>query len=66
MSRDLVLEKHKYSAASYIGVLDHKLPSCWVLAPTTMQDNASIHNEYKVHNLFLEMGILCATDYYAL
>jgi hypothetical protein len=41
----------------YLAVLDDQIPTCWILCPTFMQDNALIHTAQKVHNWFLEQGI---------
>ena len=57
LERDFESKKHRYSANSYLEVLEHQLPICWVPGLVFMQDGAPIHTAYKVHNWFLEHGI---------
>jgi hypothetical protein len=58
LDKDFESKKHSYSANSYLEVLDHQLPTCWVPGLVFMQDSASIHTVHKVRDWFKEMGIL--------
>ena len=57
LERDFESKKHGYSANSYLEVLEHQLPTCWVPGLVFMQDGAPIHTAYKVRDWFLEHGI---------
>jgi hypothetical protein len=52
LDRDFELKKHGYSANSYLEVLNHQLPACWVPGLIFMQDGASIHTAHKVRDWF--------------
>ena len=57
LDRDFESKNHRYSARSYLEVLDDQMPKCWEPGLIFMQDNASIHTAYSVRQWFVDMGI---------
>ena len=57
MDCDFESKKHRYSARSYLEVLEDQIPKCWVPGLIFMQDNASIHNANVVKKWFADMNI---------
>jgi transposase len=57
MTRDDQTKRNRYSANSYIDVLDQTIERCWQPGMTFMQDNAPIHTAKKVSKWFKERGI---------
>ena len=65
MDRDFESKKHRYSANSYLEVLDAEVASAYAsLGPSYifMQDNASIHTAHSVCNWFSDHRITRITD----
>ena len=57
MDRDFKAKKHRYSANSYLEVLDENLPNCWSPGLVFICDGASIYTTRKVTQYFIDMGI---------
>jgi len=65
MDRDFKSKKHRYSANSYLEVLDAEVEPIFEELDTGylfMQDNASIHTAHKVRDWFRVRGITTITD----
>lgn len=69
MDRDFESKKHRYSAESYLEVLDAQVALIFETLGTNgdkydfMQDNASIHTASKVKDWFKARGIPCLEDW---
>ena len=57
MDRDFESKKHRYSANSYLEVLNENLPNCWSPGLVFMYDGAAIHTAHAVRRWFQDMGI---------
>ena len=65
MDRDFESKKYRYSAESYLEVLNTEVELVYEalgLSYTFMQDNASIYTTKKVKKQFTDRGILYITD----
>ena len=66
IDRDFESKKHRYSANSYIEVLDAEVKlvfDIFDLGYLFIQDNASIYTAYKVRNWFSNRGISCIINW---
>jgi transposase len=57
IDRDFESKKHRYSANSYLEVLDFNIEGCWEPGLVFIQDNTPIHNAYKVRQWFADRAI---------
>jgi hypothetical protein len=57
LNRDFKLKKHRYSAVSYLKVLEDQIPKCFEPGMTFMQDNALIHTAHVVRQWFSDIAI---------
>ena len=54
MTRDKASPRKRYSANSYLDVLDEQIPIYYKPGLTFMQDNARIHKAKKITDWFIE------------
>jgi hypothetical protein len=66
MDHDFESKKHRYSANSYLEILDVEVALIYVnldLGYIFIQDNASIHRAHKVREWFIREGIYIVEDW---